>query len=537
MIPRIKAWINIERDNAINHLDANGFSYNHTKEFYAKKIQFNEKTIYLRIVLPEQFPFEYPKFYVDQEKWYLKYPHIEQNSKYGMNICYIGKEDKVAIFNGAKLIERELAKIYEVIKNYENDTFNKQDFLEEFDSYWGENSIYMDVQTVLEEPSIIDLLEVQKFKHVVTTDIDKTKVILENMHLEIQKEKKVIFLPFFNEFTYPFPRTKNEILSIVKALGYKIFLEENIKKSDFMVLFSFKIDDYIHYGAFKFSKPYEQPLINSEITPIGIRRIDRDRIFSRGGNKFTHNIAKIPIEITIVGCGSLGASLAFKLAKSGIKKFVFIDTDVLTVSNIGRHICGMKYINQFKVNALKSFLLEQFPDLEIESISENGINCLDKLSQTGLIVSAVGSEGEGFEQLLLQMKHSKNNDILIPPIVFTWFEGAIAGQILLIKETDIDDFPIFLQKISILDESKKHELTKLDMGCNSSYSPYAFIDAENTVLHASLLITKYIASLGKMDEVVYTVFNDTELYNDYLLEDNKKIPSYTIRKQKLEDIL
>lgn len=526
-----------EKEKAIEYLMVNGFSFNSLKNFYWRRLKFREKEIHLRIVLSQKFPLEYPNFYVDQKDWFLKYPHIEKNKEYGFNICYVVSEDKVANFDGTQLIKMELEKIYQVIKGYENNTFNKKDFLEEFDSYWGENSIYMDVQSVLEEPTMIDILEVDKFKHVVTTDIDKTKVIFENMHLEIQKETKVIFLPFFDKFIYPFPKTKKEVLKIIETLGYKTFLEENIEQSDLKIVFSFKIDNHTHYGAFKFTKPYMQLLIDSEIIPIGIRRIDRDRIFSRAGNKLTSSIAKIPREVTIVGCGSLGASLAFKLAKSGIKKFVFVDYDILSINNIGRHICGMKYIRSKKVNALKSFLLEQFPDLEIEAIVKNGIECLDRLSQTDLIISAVGSEGEGFEQLILQMKHSKNKEIFIPPVVLTWFESAIAGQVILIKETDIDDFPVFLEKVSILDKSKKNELTKLDMGCNSSYTPYAFIDAENTVLHAALLITKYIDTLGKVDEEIYTIFNDTEQYNSYLLDKYKKIPPYTIQKQKLKDLV
>ena len=530
-------WIQEEKNKAIDYLVSNDFSLNETKGFYWKKLQFHGETVYLRVILPKKFPLEYPKFYIDREEWFLKYPHIERSKAYGVNICYVDKKDKVAIFDGTQLIEKELGKIYQVIKGYENNTFNTQDFLDEFDSYWGEKFIYMDVQSIIEKPIIIDLLEVQKLKHVVTTDVDKTRVILENMHLEIQKEKKVIFLPFFDKFTYPFPRTKNEVLKIIESLGYKTFLEENIEQVELKVVFSFKIGNHIHYGAFKFAKPFKQLLMNPEIVPIKIIRIDRDRIFSRGGNELTQSISKVPIEKAIVGCGSLGASLAFKLAKSGIKKFVFIDSDILTVSNIGRHICGMKYMGRNKVDALKDFLLEQFPDLEIEVIAKNAIECLDKLSQTGLIISAVGSEGEGFEQLLLQMKHSKNKEISIPPIVLTWFESAIAGQIVLLKDTDIEDFPVFLEKITVLDKSKKEELTKLDMGCNSSYSPYAFIDAENTVLHASLLITKYIALSGEMDEVVYTVFNDTEQYKDYLLEDYKGIHPYTIRQRKLKDVL
>ncbi len=530
-------WIIEEQEKAIKYLETNGFTFNKIKGFYWRKLQFKGKAIYLRVVLPQRFPLEYPKFYVDQKEWYLLYPHIEKNKNYGVNICYIEDKDKIPIFDGAKLLEKELNNIYKIIKNYEKGFFKEQDFLEEFDSYWGEASIYMDVQSVIEEPKLLDLLEVQKFKEVITTDINKTKTTLNNLRLKVYKDKKIIFLPFFDKFTYPFPKTKRDIFKIIDSLGYKPFLEENIEQTDLKVVFSFRIDNHIHYGAFKFTEPYKQFMINPEITPIRIKRIDRDRIFSRGGNELIQNISKVQIEITIVGCGSLGASLAFKLAKSGVKKFVFIDPDILTEANIGRHICGMKYINQLKVNALKNFLLEQFPDLEIEAIPKNGIECLKKLSQTNLIVSAVGSEGERFEQLLLQLKHSKNQEIFIPDVILTWFEGPVGGQIVLVKNTDIDDFPTFLKNITILDESKKSSLIKLDIGCNSSYSPYAFIDAENTVLHASFMITEYIASFGRTDEIIYTVFNDTKKYNDYLSEKYKKIPPYTIKKQKLKDLL
>lgn len=51
------------------------------------------------------------------------------------------------------------------------------------------------------------------------------------------------------------------------------------------------------------------------IKKIRLKRIDRQRIFSRGGNYITEQIAMNDIKIAIVGCGSLGGSLAFKLAK------------------------------------------------------------------------------------------------------------------------------------------------------------------------------------------------------------------------------
>ncbi|BCD67601.1 ThiF family adenylyltransferase [Nitratiruptor sp. YY09-18] len=533
----IENWLLQEKEKAKEFLQKNNFKFNKIKNFFWKKLKFKYKTIFLRIILPEKFPLEYPKFYIDQEEWYLKYPHIEKNKKFGLNICYIENNEKTALFDGMLLIKIALEKIYKIIQNYENNTFDKKDFLNEFDSYWGEKFIYLDAQRILNEPKIINLLEVQKLKEIATTDIEKTKKALKNMKLKILNQKKIIFLPFFDKFTYPFPKTKSAILDIINTLGYKYFLEKYIEHSELKVIFSFKIDDHLHYGAFQFQKPYKQYLIDPEIIPIGIRRIDRNRIFSRGGNFITQKIAETSIEVAIIGCGSLGGSLAFKLAKSGVKKLLLIDYDILTESNIARHICGMRYINEPKVKALKDFLLEQFPDMEIEIFPSNAIECLDRLTQTNLIVSAVGSEGEIFEQLLFQLKHSKNSKIYIPPVVLTWFEGPVAGHAVLIKETDINELSIFFKKISVIENSKKKLLTLLDIGCNSLYSPYAFIDAENVVLHTSLLITDYIKSLGEIEETVITIFNNTNLYNDYLKTEYKNISPYTIQKYKLKEIL
>jgi len=128
----IDNWMLKKKEKAIEYLIANGFSFNSLKNFYWKRLKFKRNEIHLRIVLSQKFPLEYPKFYVDQEDWFLTYPHIEKHKEYGFNICYIESEDKVAIFDGIELIKRELEKIYHVIKGYEKDTFNKKDFLEEY---------------------------------------------------------------------------------------------------------------------------------------------------------------------------------------------------------------------------------------------------------------------------------------------------------------------------------------------------------------------------------------------------------------------
>lgn len=537
MTDALLAWINIERDKAVRYLLENGFIYHKYKEFYWITKKFKETNFELRINLPDLFPVEYPKFFVGSTDWFLKYPHIERyKSKLGEGICHVDNDEKVPVFDGAKLIENELNKVLSIIKDYESGSFNTDEFLDEFNSYWGDEHVYLDLLNETYEPRLFDILTVKYFKTLITTEISETRIMLSNLGLEIEKERKILFLPLTDKFRYPFPRTESAMLALIESAGFRELLNQSIKRRSYYVIFSFNIGEHLHYGACKFSKLINSPFVKSKLTTIMVSRIDRARVFSRGGNKAVSSISQLPIKIAIVGCGSLGSSLALKLAKSGVRNFLLIDPDSLKVDNIGRHICGMKYIGQKKVNALKQFLLEQLPDLKISTETKNATECLEELSNSNLIISAVGSEGESFEHLVTQLKLEKNK-LLTIPVIFTWFDSGVAGKVMLVKDTDITDFSGFIKKIGVLEESKKEELVKLDVGCNSSYSPYAFIEAENTVLHAALLVTKYISTGGAMDEEVWTIYNDCEKYNEFLKEEYKGVDSYSITKKKLQNLL
>jgi len=536
---RIKFWIKKEREKAEKYLIKLGFKLNKTKGFFWKKIQFKNKYIYLRVVLPGKYPLEYPKFYIDRKSWFLKYPHVEKyDIKYGSGICYLDKYEQIAVFDGTKLIEQELKRIYKILESYDKNTYNSDDFLFEFDSYWNEKSYYLDLPELLNtEAKLVWYLQVDRqFKNIITSNKNQTEYILNNLGLLVEKVSKILYLPLENNFTFPFPQSKKQFMSIVRKSGYEQYVLDNIDKSNPLILFSFIIENYRHFAGVEFPKPFIQPLSDPAIIPIRIIRIDRKRIFSRGSNFLISDIAKIPIKIAIIGCGSLGASLAFKLAKSGIKKLTLIDNDFLTIDNIGRHICGMRYISLPKVEAVKSFLLEQFPDMEIDVHNKNAIDVLDILDLNQLIVTAVGSEGESLEQLLLQMKHSKNNHLLSPLIV-TWFEGGVGGHVVLVKNSDIDDINLLVSKISIIDDTKQNDLIKLDMGCNSVYTPYSYLEAEHVVVHATNFILKFILSKGDMSEEIWTIFNDTKQYNELLKTKFKLYSPYTVYKRLLKEVL
>ncbi len=76
-------------------------------------------------------------------------------------------------------------------------------------------------------------------------------------------------------------------------------------------------------------------------------------------------------KVLVAGCGSGGGIVALQLAMSGITEFMLVDDDVLEPENVIRHVCGLRYLGQKKVDALSDVLLDRNPDLKIEKHDKN----------------------------------------------------------------------------------------------------------------------------------------------------------------------
>lgn len=68
--------------------------------------------------------------------------------------------------------------------------------------------------------------------------------------------------------------------------------------------------------------------------------------------------------IHIVGCGSVGATVAENLARCGITKFTLWDFDVVEPHNLANQIFRQKDIGKTKVDALMDILSEINPDIK-----------------------------------------------------------------------------------------------------------------------------------------------------------------------------
>lgn len=79
----------------------------------------------------------------------------------------------------------------------------------------------------------------------------------------------------------------------------------------------------------------------------------------------------------ILGCGSVGSLVALELARSGVGKFLLVDTDVLEYHNICRHQCGIHEVGEYKVDIVKQRILDINPSAEVTTKR----NIVEHLSQ------------------------------------------------------------------------------------------------------------------------------------------------------------
>ena len=70
--------------------------------------------------------------------------------------------------------------------------------------------------------------------------------------------------------------------------------------------------------------------------------------------------------VVISGCGSVGSCIALQLARSGVGRFVLIDTDCVEIHNICRHQCNLSDIGRYKVDAVAERILQINPNAKIK---------------------------------------------------------------------------------------------------------------------------------------------------------------------------
>ena len=527
-----------------------------------KEYMVNTRPTDIIIRILDIFPLEYPKFYIKDSSLFLVYPHIEQrNEKIDANaICLFEEKDKFYYENIEFLLFDNIKRLEQFINDINNGKLDSKEIFDEFDSYWDYSRLVLNynkkfIKSHESDFKLFDLYISKSTQNLMIIDNPNDAERFFNASRIAYDKKKILYINFKDNFPQKIPINYKEFLDVIRNTEY--FEEfknlKSIKNLFNGLLFSFILPNgnehfsflFIETAKCKIGKKNEllNPIIDIQ-NPLRINRklnggiakdISMKRVFLRGGSEMNTSINQKDKKIAIVGCGSIGASLAYKLLKVGCTNLVLIDPDRLSVDNISRHLLGMEYVNINKALALENFLKKQFIGVNINAIPNNVVNCYEELKSCDLIVSAVGSDATIIETKMIK------DAILgeLPSVISCWVEAnAIAGHGILFEKDSIDlksDIPdivdeIFGQLIILEDEYGK-SLKKDDVGCNSSYMPYSFLNSEMHVNHFTNMIVQYILDL-KIKPIISSTGNIAEV-KEHLKENYKNLESFTLCTKEL----
>ncbi|MEM0985126.1 MAG: ThiF family adenylyltransferase [Pseudomonadota bacterium] len=99
--------------------------------------------------------------------------------------------------------------------------------------------------------------------------------------------------------------------------------------------------------------------------------------------------------VALIGCGSLGSTVAQQLADAGVGGFLLVDDDTLSVPNTARHFLGTEYLGHAKAAALAHALQRRHPRIRCAKSFSRPFQYTDdalmkEVFQSDLIIDCTG---------------------------------------------------------------------------------------------------------------------------------------------------
>jgi sulfur-carrier protein adenylyltransferase/sulfurtransferase len=229
----------------------------------------------------------------------------------------------------------------------------------------------------------------------------------------------------------------------------------------------------------------------SAIENVRVDRADAAWLVDRGGDGSTSAIRSG--RIVLVGCGSLGSTIARLLVKAGVSNLTLIDPDLLTWGNTARHELGGRYVGRSKAKALAETIRRDFPNITIRAQFEHWQVTYERdpraLLDADIVVSTTGEPADE-----IQLSDAAIATANFPSLLFAWLEPfAAAARVLTLNEGDgclrcgCDEFGVFRDSIT----DWNGPTHRFEPGCSTSWQPYSEIEA----LPAKAFVARVILDL------------------------------------------
>lgn len=488
----------------------------------------------IAILFSQQYPYDTPSLYlVKPELKPLDIPHLEKCGK----LCVWSREVIPDTSNLNFIIEL-LADSFRLLEQALNNEL-EGDFKDEFLSYWlynidSEKRVKSLCAIGDKSPREIFVFKSSSVGVVCADSKEQLVSYLDNRNLLPSKDKakprnrilsKIhvsLFLHFETSWMpTDYPKNISQLLAFIETEYPQILEELTVKLGQTLSnrsvicpisLVSFDTARGTCVAALEFAKsifkhepfsnksimngfrdyiplePLKDRMSSIKITGSLLFRHDSSWTLGRDKNSALDELQKC--RVAIIGCGSVGASIAKLLVQSGVKSLILFDGDVLRSENISRHLLGLTSEHRNKADALAQNLKRDFPHVDIfafeddwqQSVSSN-TDTLEFLSRSDLIVSCTGDWHSDQRLLALQ------SEISLATIVFAFVEAYALAAHIIVNPEDSNAFnSLHYQHGAKVGKMRTtvtswEEQTKVSVpACAGEFQPYGVVPL--THLHA-----------------------------------------------------
>ena len=414
------------------------------------------------------FPFSKPEVVLRDTSYFMKIPHVEKSGR----VCVMPSHGTLAPNNPGGVVLAILDDVAQLISDGLSGR-NHIDFLDEYESYWSATAEDADAVLALLEPTSPsreiffwrcgELLLFAEDEDVARTWL---KRVFRGEDFEKGRTGKTILI-WRDEAIVPehYPRTNFDIAQLAEnsrpcvlrelIMGIRDFNARNLP-----VLLCFGTNNGPGLVALDLTIPLEPTARGKtrparvahgfrsiEKTPLPVlgqrylarsgrvirkkcvQRVDPEWMLNRGGDGFGALYDK---HVVIIGCGSIGAAVAWQLAQAGVGQLTLVDFDIYSWDNAARHILAGSSVGMNKAEAVAAHIMSQMPHVDAAAHKTTWEDVWrgneGTLQAADLIVSSTGAwESE------LALNVLKKSGVLAPPLLFLWSEAhALAGHSLLV---------------------------------------------------------------------------------------------------------
>jgi len=463
-----------------------------------------------RLALTLDFPFKPPRITLEEGPYFLRIPHVDESEVLCLNphATTFSPDQPVEV---TRLILDKAAEI--VAEGLAG--WNREDFVAEFRNYWdgyrdSQQNRVRSLLTRFDRTRLISYWAGKDF-WVVGENREQIEQWLGRVYREKRDAKRQIRETVFVALPAPlypldYPRTNADFQRMAQAdsLLAQIVPQEN---RDLPVVFAFlgeagpvlaglRLQDptvplsapgtKVRHSARDGFRPGKIPAQHllpryygpSPAFPLAVDRIDSQWLQERGGSGFDRSLAGRTV--AIVGCGSLGASVALALCQSGVGRLRLIDNQIYSWDNVARHVLPGDYVGYAKDDSLKTFLAQIAPSADITASNQRSLQQVMERDPTfAEIELVVSTTGDWATEAYLNA--AARTTRVFPNVVYGWTEPfGVAGHALACLQQGgclacgCDQTGLFQNRITNWPIGR--QIFNQAAGCSDLFQPYGVLD-------------------------------------------------------------